>query len=240
MAASDGGQALDFNALLGLDNAAYQTAGSGFDAIEIPQGACPSHPGVDDCLCHGLMSDWPLEPNALITQPALDEPDYSQFENWIPRFIRPVKPCDYCKSKRLDCFLTRGEITCNPCRSLFRCCSLKNSNTLESTNYVDKHSGTFLDTLHAVDENSAKEQGTFTGVKPLLSKAAHGSGTSTPVRPDDAPGSLKRNGIRFPRHAVKTLRDWLDTHTEHPYPTEEEKIELERRTDLQPSQISNW
>ncbi|KAK3664034.1 hypothetical protein LTR22_004997 [Elasticomyces elasticus] len=240
MAASDGGQALEVNALLGLDNAAFPTAGSGFDAIEIPQGACPSHPGADNCICHGLMSDWPLEPNASITQLALDEPDYSQFENWIPRFIRPVKPCDYCKSKRLDCFLTRGETTCNPCRSLFRCCSLKNSNTLESTNYVDKHSGTFLDTLHAVDENAAKEQGTFTGVKPLRSKTGHGSGTSTPVRPDDAPGSLKRNGIRFPRHAVKTLRDWLDTHVEHPYPTEEEKIELERRTDLQPSQISNW
>jgi hypothetical protein len=60
------------------------------------------------------------------------------------------------------------------------------------------------------------------------------------VRPDDAPGSSKRNGIRFPRHAVKVLRDWLDAHSDNPYPTEKEKVELERQTELQPAQIANW
>ncbi|KAK0257201.1 hypothetical protein LTS09_008107 [Friedmanniomyces endolithicus] len=132
----------------------------------------------------------------------LVEPDYSRFEDWIPR--------------------------------------LENSNTLESTNYVNKHAGTFLDTLHSVDENTSKEQGTFAGVTTLMSKEGYGSGTSTPVRADDGPGSTKRNGIRFPRHAVKILRDWLDSHVDHPYPTEEEKVELEQRTELQPSQVANW
>lgn len=65
------------------------------------------------------------------------------------------------------------------------------------------------------------------------------SGTLTP-RGDDAPGSTKRNGIRFPRHAVKILREWLDAHQSHPYPTEEEKAELERQTELKPMQIANW
>ncbi|KAK4504118.1 hypothetical protein PRZ48_005033 [Zasmidium cellare] len=64
-------------------------------------------------------------------------------------------------------------------------------------------------------------------------------GPSVPFK-DDAPGSSKRNGIRFPRHAVKTLRDWLDAHADNPYPTEEEKVKLERQTELKPSQIANW
>ena len=90
-----------------------------------------------------------------------------------------------------------------------------------------------------VDEDAAKEHGTLTGIKPLRSKA-RASGNNTPVRLDDAPGSSKRNGIRFPRHAVKTLRDWLDAHPNNPYPTEEEKVELEQKTELKPSQIADW
>jgi len=60
------------------------------------------------------------------------------------------------------------------------------------------------------------------------------------VRGDDAPGSTKRNGIRFPRHAVKVLREWLDVHQTHPYPSEEQKAELERQTELRPKQIADW
>lgn len=191
------------------------------------------------CVCHGSMGDWDIS-EPITSEPllGLEEPDYSKFENWIPRFIRPEKPCDYCKSRRLNCYFRRGESHCTPCMSLFRECSFSNSQTLEAFNYADG-SGTFLDTLHAVDEEAAKESGALTGIKPLASKA-YQSGMNTPVRIDDAPGSIKRNGIRFPRHAVKTLRDWLDSHPDHPYPTEEEKVELERKTQLKPSQIANW
>jgi hypothetical protein len=189
------------------------------------------------------MGTWSLEPpSAQEAEPfaALEEPDYSKFEHWIPRFVRPEKPCDYCSSKRLNCYLQRGEAHCTPCRSLFRECSLSNTKTLESKNHSDWNRATFLDTLHAVTEDVSKEQGSLTGIKPLRSQEYHRSGTTTPVHDDDAPGSNKRNGIRFPRHAVKILRDWLDSHAGHPYPTEEERIDLERRTDLKPSQIANW
>jgi len=185
------------------------------------------------------MGAWDI-PEPITTDPllGLEEPDYSKFENWIPRFTRPEKPCDYCRSRRLNCYFQRGESHCTPCMSLFRECSFSNSQTLEAFNYAEGNSA-FLDTLHAVDEDAAKEHGAFTGIKPLASKA-YRNGTSTPVRGDDAPGSTKRNGIRFPRHAVKTLRDWLDAHPDHPYPTEEQKVELEKKTELKPSQITNW
>lgn len=88
-----------------------------------------------------------------------------------------------------------------------------------------------------MDELSCREWGTLTGIKTLHSR---NSGTLTPRGGDDAPGSTKRNGIRFPRHAVKILREWLDVHQQHPYPTEEEKAELEKQTELKPIQIANW
>lgn len=188
------------------------------------------------------LDDWglPIQADAGATDLGLTEPDYSRFDHFIPRFHWPEKPCDYCRSRKLNCYLQRGELSCTPCLSLFRECSLTNSNTLESVNYVTKATGTFLDTLHTVDEDAAKEQGMFTGIKQLRSKSGRCSGTATPNGLDDAPGSSKRNGIRFPRHAVKVLRDWLDAHLDSPYPTEEEKLELERQTDLKPNQIANW
>lgn len=90
-----------------------------------------------------------------------------------------------------------------------------------------------------MDEDRCTEQGALTGIKTMISKG-NGSGTATPNRGDDAQGSSKRNGIRFPRHAVKALRDWLDAHADNPYPNEKERAELESKTQLSQTQISNW
>lgn len=191
-------------------------------------------------MCNGFLEEWPSSaPLTTAALPGIDEPDYSRFENWIPRFVRPDKPCAYCKSRRLQCYLQRGESGCTSCATLFRECSLTNSQTLEATNYVNKNTGLFMDTLHVVDEFLPKVNGSFTGVRPLNSRGS-GSGTNTPPTRVGAPGSSKRNGLRFPRHAVKALRDWLDTHADNPYPSEDEKLELERQTELKPSQIANW
>lgn len=97
----------------------------------------------------------------------------------------------------------------------------------------------FLDTLHVVDEDTVKDQGTSTGTRPLISKGRSSSAANS-IRADDEPGSSWRNGIRFPRHAVKILRDWVDAHADDPYPSEAEKAELERKTDLKPNQVANW
>lgn len=153
---------------------------------------------------------------------------------WIPQFMRPEKPCEYCRVRRLNCYITRGESQCTSCNALFRECSLVTSRDAAD----NPPAATLLDILHVVDEDVAKEQGAIVGIKALRSKAG-ASGARLPSD-SDGPTSSKRNGIRFSKHAIKILRDWLDAHPDNPYPTEDEKIELEQRTELTLAQIANW
>lgn len=107
---------------------------------------------------------------------------------------------------------------------------------MEAVNYASDSKGLYIDTLHPVNEDTCRDQGARTTISFLNSKTGR---SAVPSR-DDVPGSSRRNGIRFPRHAVKTLRTWLDAHQNHPYPTEQEKADLEKQTELQPSQIASW
>lgn len=47
-------------------------------------------------------------------------------------------------------------------------------------------------------------------------------------------------GARFSRESVRILKTWLSTHNRHPYPSDEEKIMLQRQTGLNKTQITNW
>jgi len=49
----------------------------------------------------------------------------------------------------------------------------------------------------------------------------------------------KRRG-NLPKETTDKLRAWFMAHLSHPYPTEDEKQELMRQTNLQMNQISNW
>lgn len=195
-------------------------------------------------LCNDCAGDWTqieeTEDTDAPLAPEVVEPDYSQFQNWIPEFVWPDKPCDDCRSKRLSCYVQRGEPHCTPCSTLFRECSLSKSQALEATNYAYKDLGNFLDTLHVVHEDNPREFGTYTGTKPLRAVDCTAGTDAITTTKDVASSSSKRNGTRFPRQAVKVLRDWLGAHADNPYPSSEEKAELERRTELSPSQIANW
>lgn len=45
---------------------------------------------------------------------------------------------------------------------------------------------------------------------------------------------------RFPKPAVKILKDWMIEHVDHPYPTDKDKEMLKQQTGLSIGQISNW
>jgi hypothetical protein len=47
-------------------------------------------------------------------------------------------------------------------------------------------------------------------------------------------------GARFSRESVRILKNWLTSHNRHPYPSDEEKEMLQRKTGLNKTQITNW
>jgi hypothetical protein len=68
-------------------------------------------------------------------------------------------------------------------------------------------------------------------------------GHTGPIDDDDQGEERPKKGAaaaRFPRPAVKILKDWMLQHVDHPYPTEEDKELLKQQTGLATMQISNW
>ncbi|KAG9500714.1 hypothetical protein J7337_006393 [Fusarium musae] len=49
-----------------------------------------------------------------------------------------------------------------------------------------------------------------------------------------------KNGTRFSKEALKVLKDWLSSHSDHPYLDDEDREMLQRQTGLNKTQISNW
>lgn len=158
------------------------------------------------------------------------------FSSWMPQFCKPVEPCDYCRSRKLECFLYdhtlgTGVVGCSPCKALFRPCSFSEPKNQKSRSKAE------LDTLHVVDEAGCTQVGGITGKKPLRSLGYVGPMESP--EDDNAP-KKGAAAARFPRAAVKILKEWMTAHSDHPYPTEEEKEELKSQTGLGTTQISNW
>lgn len=145
------------------------------------------------------------------------------FSSYISRYQKPENPCDYCRLRHLDCFLTfDGQTGCSPCNALFRTCSF------EMPAQQRSKPRNMIDTLHQVSEDTCQEFGALTSTKTLV-------GIKT-----DEDRAARKSGIRFSRAAVKLLTDWVVSHSDHPYPTDDEKIELRKRTGLTESQVNNW
>lgn len=61
-----------------------------------------------------------------------------------------------------------------------------------------------------------------------------------PLSPITSDAWMKRPTRRLPKIAVQVLQQWYSMHSEHPYPTNEERGRLEAQTGLTTSQILNW
>lgn len=155
-------------------------------------------------------------------QQADDAADFSLDSRAYPMF-RAKEPCDFCKRMGLDCFVAQRGVMqngCTCCISLYRECSFTHA----------RAPGKFLETLDPVKEDVDIPTGGLTGKRAL--KSLSGA--------DDFDGRSRKGIARFSREVVRVLKTWLSEHSEHPYPTEQEKDELERKTGLKRSQISNW
>ncbi|KAF2690162.1 hypothetical protein K458DRAFT_474478 [Lentithecium fluviatile CBS 122367] len=199
---------------------------------------CPAsgQEGDDGCLCHAFDQDSTL-PDLLQDETVPTEDFNTDFSSWLPRYQKPATPCDYCRSKSLECFIYNGgegkSSGCSPCNALFRPCSFNSDDQVMTM----RKSKTALDTLDSVAENSERLYGGLTGRKPMRSLGHTGPIEYEPTEDKPKKGAA---AARFPRTAVKILRDWLVAHIDHPYPTDEEKESLKEQTGLTISQISNW
>ncbi|KAF2867009.1 hypothetical protein BDV95DRAFT_503606 [Massariosphaeria phaeospora] len=162
----------------------------------------------------------------------------NDFSSWLPRYHKPEKPCEYCRSRSLECFVynATGERLdgCSPCNALFRPCSF---NSPEKTTGMQK-SKTALDTLDSVAEDNERCFGGLTGKKQMRSLGYVG-----PIEDDpDLPAEKKKGAAaaRFPRTAIKILKEWMIEHIDHPYPTDQDKEDLKLQTGLTLNQICNW
>ncbi|KAL7923519.1 hypothetical protein ACQKWADRAFT_51897 [Trichoderma austrokoningii] len=73
---------------------------------------------------------------------------------------------------------------------------------------------------------------------PQYQDAAHFENMgSAAARAESRPRRRRGN---LPKETTEKLRNWFYSHLAHPYPTEDEKQDLMRRTGLQMNQISNW
>lgn len=161
----------------------------------------------------------------------------TDFSSWLPRYQKPSNPCDYCRSKSLECFIYNadgpGQSGCSPCNALFRPCSFSNPEKMPAL-----RQRTALDTLDVVAENDPRHFGGLTGKKQMRSLGHMG-----PIEDDNQGEQGPKKGAaaaRFPRAAIKILKDWMLVHIDHPYPTEEDKESLKEQTGLSIGQISNW
>nr|XP_001389780.2 homeobox and C2H2 transcription factor [Aspergillus niger CBS 513.88] len=154
----------------------------------------------------------------------LPEQDTGKLDNGVYPMSRAEEPCDFCRHMNLDCFVAKSGVMrqngCTCCISLYRECSFTHATA----------PGKFLDTLHPISENTYIHTGGLTGKKALKSLSF--------IAEDD--GRARKSNSRLAREAVRILKAWLQEHWEHPYPTEQEKDELQQRTGLKRMQISNW
>lgn len=80
---------------------------------------------------------------------------------------------------------------------------------------------------------------------PLSSHHPPSSTPSTRSPPSSMPPSTlvdrpQRKRGKLPKETTDFLKNWLHRHSDHPYPSEEEKKQLCHATGLSMSQVSNW
>ncbi|KAF1952463.1 hypothetical protein CC80DRAFT_495268 [Byssothecium circinans] len=233
---SDMDQLFDFGHASAPDETSTETSRPA-SCIDKHRVGCPAHgqAGDDGCLCHAFNQDVGV---ADLQNEAPAQEFNTDFSSWLPHYQKPAHPCEYCRSRSLDCFIYNSKDGkaegCSPCNALFRPCSFNSSANV----MVVQKSKTSLDTLDMVAENSERLFGGPTGKKPLRSL-----GFTGPIEDEGTEDRGPKKGAaaaRFPRAAVKILKDWLIEHIDRPYPTEEEKEMLKEQTGLSINQISTW
>ncbi len=157
----------------------------------------------------------------------------------LPGWELPGAPCANCQKAGYQCKTIpegcyRGY--CTSCVALRCQCSfgLTAADEHESATFPPNPWPTLGDHPNAIPHEDGN-----------LAELSHGTSTPMPI-PDVAgervagPMTAPKIGARFSRESAKILKNWISTHSRHPYPTDEEKESLQRLTGLNKTQIVNW
>jgi hypothetical protein len=137
--------------------------------------------------------------------------------------------CTSCVALRVECSFGGAEVA----EAIFPSTT---STTFSSNNWprIGENAGTIQ-----LSDIMAMNEPTSLGNLPEFGNITFDSTQSGPATTAAAVPPPKI-GARFSRDSVRILKNWLSSHTRHPYPSEEEKEMLQRQTGLNKTQITNW
>lgn len=148
---------------------------------------------------------------------------------------RPPVPCEYCRAHRLQCLIIRTTdvnpnpiAACTSCVALFKSCSLADKVKRHPSNFETNYP--VVGGLHGI-----KETNTWIGgpMQSSLIPTSEQEDMWQSQQPSEQCSSLpKRSSSRMRRGQTRALRQWLFAHSDHPYPSEEDKQELAHETGL--------
>ncbi|KAI9741428.1 MAG: hypothetical protein M1818_004234 [Claussenomyces sp. TS43310] len=178
-------------------------------------------------------------------------PDIHYNSCWTHHATRPARPCNSCKNGGLDCVIInhssgdqRHPCVCSNCLALSKPCSFVRDNARPNDSVADSGSPpchAWSSTRPKADQQEDRRSdirdinSSNIGEQPQLEDPS--TQTSMTVSRGD---SSSRSVVRFSRDTIRILRHWAAAHSKHPYPTDEEKEILMKRTGLSKSQITNW
>lgn len=104
------------------------------------------------------------------------------------------------------------------------------------------HNGIYADlseALIAVNNAPSHFNNQYIGEQAFQDFSNNSTASSSPFTP--VPSIVRpKLGSRFSREVIRTLKDWLAVHQQHPYPSENEMLLLQNRTGLNKAQLTNW
>lgn len=175
-------------------------------------------------------------------------PDLDKYRSWTNGASQACQPCRNCQESGLECVAANSQNdnpgfggTCMSCVALSKQCDIFTSDMLKVGDFDE--SFTVPTSWRSSSEFSAEHSRRGSpGLQNLgyQTPSPQQSPSLPPQVGSGRPSEFNKVGSRFPREAIRILRHWATAHSAHPYPTEEEKGILGRKTGLSKTQITNW
>jgi hypothetical protein len=167
----------------------------------------------------------------------------SHFSDRIDGALRSSKPCGHCRAHNLECYVAVNQYgACTSCLALSRRCYFASGGRTESVEPTGSLPSYMSERPNRPDKHTSSGGNDAFATETLFphTSAPQDSALSQINMRDDVSESSGKSVARFSRETVRLLRDWVSIHHLHPYPTEEEKEDLTRRTGLTKIQVTNW